>query len=439
MNRVLQPLRSWLHGKDANIERNGYLWNSVQGMTNAAQSVLIMIIVMRVCGPVEGGIFTLAFSVANMMLYIGKYGARSFQVTDYKEKYLFGEYIVHRLVTTGLMVLVSAVYCAVVGYRNGYTSTKTWIMFWWCMVKMVDSVTDVLEGRLQQTGRIDISARSYVLRTVTAITCMLIVLVLTKDLMPATITALIVEGVVALVVNITLKDDYGSPFRQIDQRVWKSVWLMMVMCFPVFVYGFCNLYMTNVPKMAVDTVLGDEAQAVYGIIAMPVFVVNLLAQFVYEPILRTLGICFHNREYEIILTRIRRLVLVILGITGVCIGGAALLGVPVFNWMYRTDIAAYKGSLLILLAGGGAQALCTLFVSALTVVRHQKGITWVYAVFSLTATAIFVPVVRKFGIMGNCICYSVITLAIAIVLGMMFELHVKVLTNKTADIPIHKA
>lgn len=417
-----------LHGYDRNVEKNGYLWNSIQGIVNAAQSVVIMIVVMRVCGSTDGGIFTLAFSVANMMLFVGKYGTRSYQVTDYKEKYSFSEYVMNRICTTGIMFVVSVVYCLWTSYRNAYDATKTWVILMWCMVKVVDAFTDVLEGRLQQIGRIDISARLYVFRTVVSIGIALIVLFFSRDLLAATVTAFICEVMLAVFLNIQMKMDYGIVR-------WKGSWSvclqLLVMCFPLFVYGFGNLFMTNAPKTAIDTVLGDEEQAMYGIIAMPVFVVNMLAQFVYNPILRTLGINYHNKEYQTIRKKIHALVWVVVGLTVICLGGGALLGVPVFNWMYNTEISKYKIGLLLLIAGGGAQALCTLFISALTVIRHQKVVTWVYLFFTIVSAFIFTPVIQQYHIVGGCICYLVVTLMIGISLGFLYEIRMHIIMKES--------
>ena len=64
------------------IERESFIYNTAGGMLNAFQSVFLLMAMSRVLTPDDAGVFTLAYSVANLMLMIGLYGMRNFQVTD---------------------------------------------------------------------------------------------------------------------------------------------------------------------------------------------------------------------------------------------------------------------------------------------------------------------------------------------------------------------
>ena len=50
------------------------IWNAAAGMLNAAEAVLVMAIVSRTDGIETAGVFSLAFSLANLFMSIGKYG-----------------------------------------------------------------------------------------------------------------------------------------------------------------------------------------------------------------------------------------------------------------------------------------------------------------------------------------------------------------------------
>ena len=82
---------------DHNIERDSYVWNMIGSMLMAFQSVIMLMILTRVLGLKEAGIFTIAYANANLFLTIGKYGMRYFQISDVKRQFTFAEYRMSRL------------------------------------------------------------------------------------------------------------------------------------------------------------------------------------------------------------------------------------------------------------------------------------------------------------------------------------------------------
>lgn len=84
---------------DKNIERNGYIWNMIGSMMNAFQSVFLLVIINRVLGEGESGIFNIAYANANLFLNMGKYGMRYYQVSDVKHEHSFGDYLTSRIIS----------------------------------------------------------------------------------------------------------------------------------------------------------------------------------------------------------------------------------------------------------------------------------------------------------------------------------------------------
>ena len=117
-------------------------------------SVLVLIIVTRVCGLEAAGLYSIAFATGNLFMYLGNYGVRNYQVSDVDEKFPFRSYILHRLLTVALMLLVAAVYCTYSLLRGGYSSAKTMTVAAMCLLKAIDCLEEVLEGRLHQRGRL---------------------------------------------------------------------------------------------------------------------------------------------------------------------------------------------------------------------------------------------------------------------------------------------
>ena len=71
---------------------------------NAASTVLMLMVVTRTMGAVAGGVFSLAYAVAQQLMVIGHFEIRTYQVTDTEEVFSFGVYLAARVITTVLMI-----------------------------------------------------------------------------------------------------------------------------------------------------------------------------------------------------------------------------------------------------------------------------------------------------------------------------------------------
>ena len=55
---------------DRKTEKDSYLWNMIGSMLMAFQSVIMLIILTRIVGLVESGIFTIAYANANLFMHL---------------------------------------------------------------------------------------------------------------------------------------------------------------------------------------------------------------------------------------------------------------------------------------------------------------------------------------------------------------------------------
>ena len=82
---------------------------------------------------------------------------------------------------------------------------------------------------------------------------------------------------------------------------------------------------------------------------MPVFVIGLLNNFVFQPILTTVANCYETKNKDQFFQLIKRQIVVILIITIVALIGSYVLGIPVLSILYNCDLSNYKVDLLILM------------------------------------------------------------------------------------------
>ena len=105
-----------------------YIWNIVGSMTNAFMSMVILAIVTRTLDNQQTDIFSIAWSISQLMATIGTFQIRTYQATDVTERYKFNQYFAFRCLTVVIMILASIIYIA----EKRYSFYKTMIVLIIC-------------------------------------------------------------------------------------------------------------------------------------------------------------------------------------------------------------------------------------------------------------------------------------------------------------------
>ena len=103
-----------------------FFWNILGSMSSAAVSVILLFIVTRILDSASADIYSFAYAIANLFVIVASFQVRDFQATDIKEKYSFDNYLMARIVSNILMVLL------LIGYiiLNPNTHANIGIIFW---------------------------------------------------------------------------------------------------------------------------------------------------------------------------------------------------------------------------------------------------------------------------------------------------------------------
>ena len=424
-------LRAFLIGSN-NIDRDSYLWNMIGSLLNAFQSVIMLMILTRTVNLYEAGLFTIAYANANLFLNIGKYGVRNFQVSDTNRQFSFKEYNLTRYITTIAMLLVSVIYVFFAAKTNDYTSEKSMIIIWMCLFKIVDSLEDAYHGLYQQNNRLDIAGKCMTLRMFFTIIVFGVCLFVYNSLLTALIISTIFTTIVYIVFTILTCSEFKSFYGSIDKN---NIVKLLKNCFPLFLGAFLAFYIGNAPKYAIDSQLNDELQACYGFIAMPVFVIGLLNNFIFNPVIAHMSLMWNEGNKKDFFKIFKKQLLIIVALTAICELGAFLLGIPVLSILYNTNLAPYKTELLVLLFGGGFLALSGLLVTVITIMRMQKVLSIGYIIVSVCALILSPIMVDKFAIMGASVLYLILMFLLCVMFLIPIIRHIS--THNTNIVSHH--
>lgn len=360
---------------------------------------LLTIVATQCAGTDQAGLFALAFVTGTLLMYIGNYGVRTYQVSDIDEMHSFADYQINRIITCALMMLVGYLYCLLRGYVGEMLAVSMGVYLY----RMVDALADVYEGRLQQVDKMYLAGISQALRSIFVFVAFSVVLFVTRSLD----FSCIVMAVVALAsfLFITLPLAYMETPKS---RHWeaKSVMGLFRMCFPLFVALFLYCLVDNMPKFMMEGVLSYDNQLYFNVLYFPAQGILLTAQLVYKPLLLRIAAAWENpddkRSFRIIMIAVF-CVIVVVTIASFAI--MAWVGIPLMSWLYGVDFEQFRVLMYLMVVAGGVTAAIDFLYQLITVQRRQRGVAKLYLLtfaFSFVANLALINII---GLTGAVIAY----------------------------------
>lgn len=393
------------------VDKSAYVWNTFAAMLNSFQTTLILLIITRMGNDYDGGVFTIAYAIGNLMMTIGKYGMRNFQATDVNEKYSYKEYIVSRYISSIIMIISSAAYILFCVFVNDYPADKCIVVIFICAVKFVEAAEDILHGRMQQKGRLDVAGKILGIRLFVYIVAYIAVYIITGNLVMTSVVAFCITTLLAIIFNVSVYKEFSDKDTKYEMANVKK---LMVTCFPLAACTFLIMYIANAPKYAIDAVLDEKTQTCFNIIFMPVFVISLLSNFIFQPMLYRVASVWQEKKTDEFKKIIVRQTVIILGLTIVIAFGGWLLGIPVLSAVFSVNLHSYRTELVVLILGGGMLALINFENMIITTIRYQRFLIWGYLMVAVISYIFGNTVVRNYGVLGISVFYSILVTLLSI-------------------------
>lgn len=383
------------------MNKRNVSWNMVGAVVYSVITIILATIVRRTDAAAANA-FTFDFKLAQLLLTVGYFEVRVFQVTDSKNKYSFADYLGFRICTCIFMVLCGLVYFMF----SGKSFDALPLLMLLVIYKMFDAFADVYEGDYQKNERIDISGKSMALRTLVGAILFTIVIALTGSAVYGCLALVIGVAAVIAVYNPRMLKVYGGrsvrPSFERFGALLKDTGILAV-------GAIICCYLLNCTSYALD-IYAPDFNYIFGALIMPSSVINLAATIIYKPMLTTWTRKSDEKDYRGFSRLLYIMAGIVVGLTLVCMAGAYLIGMPVLSAMYAEELMPYRGDLMLLLAGGGLNALGILTYYGLVVLRKQKATLYTYLI-TLIGTS-FVPFIltKNYGVTGASIAYFIVML-----------------------------
>lgn len=375
-----------------------YLCNALGQACMGLMFPLLTILVSQICGCDSAGQFSMAFVVASVFQFIALFGVRTFQVSDVSEQDSFAAYQLQRILTCIIMAAMSWIYLTLRHDSELMSSLLISLMAF----KLIDSLADVYEGRLQQCDKLYLAGISQAIRCGGACFVFMLVLILFHDVQTATRALALFAGVSFGIITYPL-----AKFETPKSRAWEPIELseLFYECFPAFLGQFLFALIDTSPKFIMEAILDYQQQLYFNALYFPAMAIVLVAALVYKPQLMKLSMLWtQNDNTKRFDTQTFIIATSIIGIT-------VLMAFIMWNWgatlngiLYGVSFKHLQLEQLGMVIAGGLSACIDFFFQLLTIIRKQANAFTSYLIsfgFVIICSLICITTLRFSGAVGS--------------------------------------
>lgn len=352
---------------------------------------LTTVLVVRITGYQDAGVFSLAITMTNIFYFVSLYGVRNFQLSDIENKYTPGNFFFVRVITTAVAVILFIITLFFLRF-NSYTAMSC---IAYMVFKCLESFTDLIFGNFQKINKYDSILISYVAKGITSLTIFVIFLKITGNLFFAISLMTLCYFLIILFYDVfIIKRNITITLEK------KGTKKIIIMCFPLMLFSLIMPYMNFVTRYLIEKVYSSELLGYYSSISIIVVIMSTLAGCIWLVIIPTLSEMYINNQHKKIKSFIHKVIIGIL-ISGILIIILAkLLGDFGLSLIFNKDILKYSG-LLIPVVISSVFLTVSMFLNSV-LISFKKNRTVLYCNLSgaVVCTLIAYPLIVNFNIYG---------------------------------------
>ena len=385
--------------------KKDFIWNTLGSLLHAFNSLFFLIVVTRINGINNSGIFSYGFVISNIFLTVAMFGGRNYQITDEKKEFTDNQYKSFRYFTTILSVILFSLLFLVFNY----SIYKYLIIILLILVRSLESISDVYFGILQKNNKLYLVGISLFLKNLISLIVFIITDYMFKNLYISIISWGIINLLFLTLFDILKAKEVSKEKFKIETK-YKEIFKKTLY---FFLFTFIAAFILNIPRYFIDFYLTDELQGIYGIIVMPATMTALLSQFILQPYIVKMSE-YNNKDINKFKESIKKLFTYTIIISIICIILAYLIGIPVLNIIYNLDLNNYKYHLLIIMIGSSFYALNNLLNVVYTIKRKTKYQFIIYLISIVLSLIITYFLIKNYELLGGVISYLIIMLMVFI-------------------------
>lgn len=399
-------------------QKKDYIWNSIGSFLQSAISPILLIVITRLNGVGDSGLFSFAMSLSVVFWAISLWGGRTYQVSDVKKEFSSGDYIVVRFISSLIVAVFSISFCIL----SGYDLIKTELIMVLVSFKILESIADSIYGVLQIHNKLYVVGISLTMKSVFGFMIFAIVDILTKN---------IIYGALSIfIVNIAVVIFYDIPWMKhvesvgLTKKNIMQAGKIMKKTAEVFVVVFLTMFSLNIPRYFLDKYHYDQI-GYFGIMAMPITLLTLFISFVLQPNVVNLSELLKKKKIKEFTKIVSKIDFITFTLGILFIVSSYLIGVWVLNTVFGIDINNFRIDLTIMVIGAVANAFVSIYVNLLIILRRFKGQFYTLLVTNILAVILSIYLIDRLAMLGSVLVFMIISFLQAIILLFIYKRSLK--------------
>jgi O-antigen/teichoic acid export membrane protein len=393
---------------------SNFAWNLTGGVSVAAASFLLQVIIARAGGPSLLGNYSIAMAYVAPIYMFSALQLRQILATDVINQFPFQVYFCLRIATTFLASLI-----ILVGIASD-PALPTQLIFAIACFKSAEWIGDIFLGLFQKVQRIDLIGKSLLIKSaVLLLSCTAVLLTYNQIALGFLITTIFTAATVYFF-------DFRLGFQKIDkdQQVFtapieiSALWQLLHTTLPLGFVMFLIALHANIPKYFIQAQLGIEALGLFSGLFMVANVPSLVVQSTVQPLAAKFALCAANRDKNQFLKLLAMTSIVGLAMSVISIFIMTMFGEKLYTVLLGPRF--FKPNVLKIIMLALSIQFITPYGVALTALRCTKPQVFLQALITATTTTGCYFLIQRYGLAGA--AYSVLIGNLVRAAGLSFLL-----------------
>ena len=403
------------------IKKKDVIWNTIGSILYAIVSFALSIIVIKIIGSSEGGLFSFGYStLSQIALIISYFGIRPYQIVDVNFKYGFKDYYSHRIITSVLSIFIIYSYIVIMYVLKIYSLYKSIALMLIILSGVIEGFADCFDCEFQRNNKLYLSGQSIFFRTLFYAVSLVFTLYYTKNLLLSVLIATLVKLFVVFILSI---NKYIFHFKNTIEISLKKFNSLTYETYSLFAIVLIDIIIFSLPKFLIDINNGDIYSGYFNLYFMPVNGIYLLINLIIKPLLTPISNIYYidKNRYEGIFNKI--IIISTILCLFVLILSFILKDVYIYIINYITnnlysniDKDLTRNIFVLNMFGGALYSVTAPIYYILIISNKQKEIMYIYIISLFLSIIIAMFFLKSFSVLGASISFVINNLIILIFL-----------------------
>ena len=411
-----------------NIKKD-YLWNSLGSLLQSAISPVLLIVITRLNGIDDSGLFSFALSLSVVFWAVSLWGGRTYQVSDVKREFSSGGYVAVRFIASLIVAISAVVFCVL----NGYSTTKTGLIMILVTFKILESIADSLYGVLQIHHKLYVAGISLTMKAMLGFAAFMAVDIVTKNVIYGTLAILLVNVLIIFLYDIlwVRRVEVINVSKKLCKEYIAQAVAIMKHTSAVFVVMFLTMFSLNIPRYFLDKSHPDQI-GYFGIMAMPITLLGLFISFIIQPNVVNLSELLVKRKLKEFAQVVSKMNHITFGMGVLSVVLSYLIGVWVLNVIFSININNFQLDLTIMVIGAAVNAFVSIYVNLLIIMRRFKGQFYTLLLTDILAVVVSMCLIERLAMLGSVLVFMLISFLQLALLLVIYKRSLKdaIITDK---------